>query len=183
MSAPRHRLVLRYAIPILIFAVIAVFFRIGLELEPSNIESPLIGKTAPEFSLPGLVDPDRQVGTDDLAGRYALLNVWATWCVECRHEHEFLVTLADSGFPIYGLNWKDERATALRWLDTLGNPYVASAFDSEGDVAIDYGVYGAPETFLLAPDLTILTKRLGAMTPEVWSRQFLPAIESHRAGQ
>ena len=175
--------VIRFAIPVIVFTVIALFFLRGLDLNPGAIDSPLIGTEAPAFSLPGLINPEAPVGTADIAGQYALLNVWATWCVECRHEHDFLLSLARSGMPILGLNWKDDRAAALRWLETLGDPYIASAYDFEGDVAIDYGVYGAPETFLLAPDLTILHKRLGAMTPEVWQAEFLPAIERHRGGR
>ena len=170
----------RYAVPIVAFTILAGFFLRGLSLNPGLIESPLIGKPAPEFSLPALTNPSLQVGTKDLAGQIALLNVWATWCVECRHEHDFLLQLARSGMPIYGLNWKDERDLALEWLATLGNPYVASAVDAVGDVAIDYGVYGAPETFLIGPDLTILEKHLGPLTPAIWERKFVPVIEAQR---
>jgi len=172
----------RYAVPLVAFAILAGFFLRGLSLNPGYIESPLIGKPAPEFSLPGLLDPSVEVGTQDLEGQIALLNVWATWCVECRHEHDFLLQLARSGMPIYGLNWKDERDKALERLTTLGNPYVASAVDSIGDVAIDYGVYGAPETFLIGPDLMILEKHLGPLTSEIWQRKFVPVIEAEREG-
>lgn len=177
MSDPgtRH---LRYAIPAVLLAVLAGFFVRGLQLDPSVIESPLLCKPAPEFSLPALSDSSRLVGSQDFAGRLVLLNVWATWCVECRHEHAYLLELARSGMPIFGLNWKDDRAKALDWLDQLGNPYVASAFDEIGDVAIDYGVYGAPETFLISPDRTIIAKHLGPLTPAIWSAKFLPAIDA-----
>jgi cytochrome c biogenesis protein CcmG/thiol:disulfide interchange protein DsbE len=167
---------LRYAIPLILLAVLVAFFQRGLFLDPTSVESPLICQTAPEFSLPDLENPSRQVSQQDLGGRMTLLNVWATWCVECRHEHEFLIELARSGVPIYGLNWKDERDKALAWLDQLGDPYVASAFDDVGDVAIDYGVYGAPETFLVGPDLTILAKHLGPMTPAIWEDKFMPVL-------
>jgi cytochrome c biogenesis protein CcmG/thiol:disulfide interchange protein DsbE len=166
----------RYAVPGLLLAVLAAFFYRGLYLNPGYIESPLICQPAPEFILPDLKDTSAQIGTRDISGRMALLNVWATWCIECLHEHDFLLELARSGVPIYGLNWKDDRAKALTWLDQLGDPYVASAFDDVGDVAIDYGVYGAPETFLIGPDLTILEKHLGPLTPAVWAAKFEPAI-------
>ena len=168
----------RYAVPAILLLVLAYFFQRGLQLNPAAIESPLICKEAPNFTLPDLIEPSRQVARQSLGGRMALLNVWATWCIECRHEHEFLLELARSGFPIYGLNWKDDRALALTWLEDLGNPYVASAFDYVGDVAIDYGVYGAPETFLIGPDLTILEKHLGPLTPQVWADKFVPAMEA-----
>jgi cytochrome c biogenesis protein CcmG/thiol:disulfide interchange protein DsbE len=107
-----------------------------------------------------------------------LLNVWGTWCVECRYEHPFLVELArSSAIPIYGLNLKDDRDSALHWLATLGDPYVESAVDADGGVAVDWGVYGAPETFLLSRDGTVLHKQIGVLTRELWQRDFLPLIE------
>jgi cytochrome c biogenesis protein CcmG/thiol:disulfide interchange protein DsbE len=167
----------RYAIPVAIFAVIGAFFFRGLSLDPSTVPSPLIGKPAPAFSLPGLVDPSRSVTSDDLKGRVSLLNVWATWCIECRHEHPFLVELSRStGIPIYGLNLKDDRATALQWLATLGDPYVESAFDADGGVGVDWGVYAAPETFLIGRDGTVLHKHISPLTREIWQRDFVPRI-------
>ena len=167
----------RYAVPVIALFVLGAFFYRGLHLNPGYVESPLIGRTAPAFSLPDLERPTLSVGTADMAGKMSLLNVWATWCVECRHEHDFLLSLAEAGIPIYGLNWKDDRDAALEWLDVLGNPYVASARDVIGDVAIDYGVYGAPETFLLGPDLTILQKHLGPLTPSIWEAKFASLID------
>jgi cytochrome c biogenesis protein CcmG/thiol:disulfide interchange protein DsbE len=167
----------RYAIPAVLLLVLGGFFLRGLNLNPGYIESALIGKPAPAFSLPDLESPSEFIATADMAGQYSLLNVWATWCVECRREHGFLLELAQSGIPIYGLNWKDERPAALNWLDVLGDPYVASAVDYSGDVGIDYGVYGAPETFLIGPDLTILQKHLGPLSPQIWESKFVPLIE------
>lgn len=167
----------RYLIPISVFAVLAAFFARGLNLNPRYVPSPLIGKPAPEFELPQLKNPEIVVGTQDLTGNVALLNVWATWCVGCRQEHGFLVELAETNdLPIYGLNWKDNRPTAMSWLSSLGDPYVASAFDELGEVAIDWGVYGAPETFLLARDGTVLYKHIAPLTREVWTTEFLPRI-------
>lgn len=172
----------RFGVPFVLFALLAGFLFRGLYLTPSLIESPLIGKTAPAFSLPALDDPAEQIGTSDFGDRYVLLNVWGTWCIECRREHGYLMDLADNGVTIFGLNWKDERSAALEWLKVLGNPYTAIATDDVGDVAIDYGVYGAPETFLIGPDKKILAKQTGVMTPEVWNSEFLPLIESGREG-
>jgi cytochrome c biogenesis protein CcmG, thiol:disulfide interchange protein DsbE len=168
----------RYFIPVALFAVLATFFYRGLYLNPSRITSPLIGKPMPQFTLPTVTDAGKMVGSSDLQGKVSLLNVWGTWCVECRHEHAFLLELArQSGVPIYGLNLKDDRQTAIEWLDRLGDPYVASAFDADGMVAIDWGVYGAPETFLIGPDGTVLFKHISPMTPAVWQRDFMPIIE------
>jgi cytochrome c biogenesis protein CcmG/thiol:disulfide interchange protein DsbE len=173
----------RYAIPVAILAVLAVFFARGLNLNPGYIPSPFIGKPAPEFSLPSLKDPAATVSSDVLQGEISLFNVWATWCVGCRQEHAFLNEIAQtSGVPIYGLNWKDDRGAALRWLDTLGDPYVVSAFDSEGNVAIDWGVYGAPETFLVDRDGTVLHKHIAPLTADVWRTQFLPIIQEKCGG-
>jgi cytochrome c biogenesis protein CcmG/thiol:disulfide interchange protein DsbE len=167
----------RYAIPLVLLAVIGVFFYRGLSLDPTYVPSTLIGKPMPEFSLPTLTDPQREIGSRDIAGKVALLNVWGTWCIECRHEHGFLIQLAKSGVPIYGLNLRDDRASALSWLATLGNPYVGSAFDDHGVVAVDWGVTAAPETFLIGRDGKVLFKHISPMTSQVWRRDFLPLIE------
>lgn len=167
----------RYAIPVVLLAVLGVFLSRGLTLNPTYVPSPLIGKPAPEFNLPALKDPGATVGSDVFEGQLSLLNVWATWCVGCRQEHGFLVELARSGgIPIYGLNWKDDRDTALQWLDRLGDPYVASAVDADGGVAIDWGVYGAPETFLIDTDGTVLYKHIAPLTAEIWRDRFVPII-------
>jgi cytochrome c biogenesis protein CcmG/thiol:disulfide interchange protein DsbE len=167
----------RYAIPLALVVVIGFFFWRGLGLNPSYVPSALIGKQIPEFSLPSLTDPDAAIGSHDIEGKVALLNVWGTWCVECRHEHGFLLQLSRQGVPIYGLNLKDDRASALGWLGTLGNPYVASAFDERGIVAVDWGVTAAPETFLIGRDGKVLYKYISPLTPQVWRADFLPLIK------
>jgi len=167
----------RYLIPVILLAVLAAFFYRGLWLNPGYIPSPLVGKPAPEFNLPALEDPSAEVGTEDLAGKVALFNIWATWCVGCRQEHGFLLELSRSEtVPIYGLNWRDERAEALAWLERLGNPYRASAYDYEGQVAVEWGAYGAPETFLIDRDGTVLHKHVGPLTASHWRDDFLPII-------
>jgi cytochrome c biogenesis protein CcmG, thiol:disulfide interchange protein DsbE len=166
----------------MIFAAIGVFFFRGLSLHPEYVPSPLVGKPVPKFSLPTLADPDATITSDSLQGKVALVNVWGTWCIECRHEHSFLLELARAGVPIYGLNLRDERASAMSWLATLGNPYVASGFDPQGVAVIDWGVTAAPETFLVGRDGTILHKHISPLTPQVWRRDFLPLIEEQCRG-
>jgi cytochrome c biogenesis protein CcmG, thiol:disulfide interchange protein DsbE len=166
-----------YGIPIAIFIVIGVTFYKGLEFNPTYIPSPLLGRPAPVYETPTLEDPAKTTGTDDFLGQVSLVNVWATWCSGCRQEHGFLTELARQGrVPIYGVNWRDDRISALDWLNTLGNPYVASAFDADGSVAIDWGVYGAPQTFLVGPDGTVLYKHIAPLTPQVWQREFVPRL-------
>lgn len=173
----------RFLLPLLVFAALIAFFVIGLERDPSRVPSPLIGRPAPEFELPSLTDPERTVSLADMKGQVTLLNVWATWCVGCRQEHALLLEIAKSGeAPLIGLDWKDDREAALAWLENLGNPYSAVAFDETGRVAIDWGVYGAPETFLVDADGIVLYKHLSPLTPEVWAHEFLPRIRAARDG-
>jgi cytochrome c biogenesis protein CcmG/thiol:disulfide interchange protein DsbE len=169
----------RYAAPLAIFAVIAAFFFVGLRLNPNEVPSALVGKPVPVFSLPSVTDPQSVLSNETLAGQVSLVNVWGTWCVECRHEHGFLVELARAGLPIYGLNVRDDRGAAIEWLQTLGNPYVSSGFDPENEVAVDWGVTGAPETFLVGRDGTILHKHISPLTPRIWQRDFLPLLRDH----
>lgn len=167
----------RFLLPAAAFAVLVGFFVIGLQRDPGNIPSPLIGKAAPAFSLESLGDPAWRVGSADFAGRPWLLNVWATWCVGCRDEHAALLTIArENRVPIVGLNWQDDRALALRWLAQLGNPYASVAYDPDGRTAIDWGVYGAPETFLIDAEGRVIRKHVGPMTLDVWRRDFLPLL-------
>ena len=167
----------RFLIPAGILAVLVGFFIVGLQKDPGEIRSPLIGKAAPVFELESLADPARNVGTTSFAGKTWLLNVWATWCGGCRQEHDTLLAIARDGrIPMIGLNWRDERALALRWLAQLGDPYDSVAFDPDGRVAIDWGVYGAPETFLIGADGKVLHKQIGPLTLEIWRRDFVPLL-------
>ena len=171
---------MKFLIPIAVFVALVAVFSFGLQSErdPSHVPSPLIGKPAPEFALPSLADPGLTVGTQDLRGKVSLLNVWATWCVGCRQEHDTLMQIASTyEIPIYGLNWKDNPLDKPRaWLRQLGNPYVVTAVDAIGDVAIDWGVYGAPETFLIDADGIVLHKHVGPLTLGIWEADFLPLI-------
>jgi cytochrome c biogenesis protein CcmG/thiol:disulfide interchange protein DsbE len=175
---------LRYLIPLGLFLVLVVFLAIGLGRDPHEVPSPLINKAAPTFRLRQLNDPSKTFSAEDMRGKVWVLNVWASWCVSCRDEHPLLIEYAKSGaVPIYGLNWKDKREDALGWLNELGDPYVLSAADLEGRVAIDYGVYGAPETYLIDQNGVIRYKHIGPVTPDVWKDKFLPMVqELNRAG-
>ena len=168
---------LKFIVPFALFVLLAIFLFVGLNRDPSYVPSPLIGKPAPEFSLPSLQDASYPVSSKELLGQPWVLNVWGTWCGGCRQEHETLIAIARTKVvPIVGLNWKDDNALAQQWLRDLGNPYSVVAEDREGRVAIDWGVYGAPETFLVGADGTVLVKRIGPMTPEAWEKDFLPVI-------
>jgi cytochrome c biogenesis protein CcmG/thiol:disulfide interchange protein DsbE len=173
----------RFLAPIVIFGLLVAVFVVGLGKDPALVPSPLVGKPAPEFTLPRLDDPSQSLSRSDLLGKTSLVNVWGTWCAGCREEHDTLLALArDSGIPIYGINWKDDQQLAREWLATLGNPYVAVGVDQEGRTALDWGVYGAPETFLIGPDGTVLYKHIAPITLEVWREQFLPRITAVGTG-
>ncbi len=174
----------RFIAPLVIFALIILVLVSGLGQDPSRLPSPLIAKPAPVFELPSLMDPANTVGTADFDGAPAIVNVWATWCVGCRQEHGFLMELSKTGaIPIFGLNWRDNRSEAQRFLQQLGNPYVASAYDGDARVGIDWGVYGAPETFLIGADGTVLYKHLGPLNWALWEEHFVPLLESAGTSQ
>lgn len=170
----------RFAIPLVVFAALVVVFAIALQRSPekSVVPSALIGKEAPAFTLPDLMTPGSMVNSADYKGRWLLINVWGTWCPECYTEHPLLVDIAREGkVTVLGLNYKDDDDAARRWLAELGNPYAAIAIDKQGDTAIDYGVYGAPESFLVNPQGIIVHKVVGAVTPQRWRDNLLPLIE------
>jgi cytochrome c biogenesis protein CcmG/thiol:disulfide interchange protein DsbE len=172
----------RYLLPVAVLLGLVVFFYLSLGRDMQTLPSPLIGKPAPQFELPSLEDPAQLISNRELAGRMYLLNVWGSWCVGCRQEHDTLVEIARRGdIPILGLNWKDEREAAQHWLRSLGDPYIASAFDDEGRVAIDWGVYGAPETFLVDAAGQIIHKQIGPLDLQIWERDFAPRIRSGRS--
>ena len=174
----------KYFLPLIIFGLLFMVLTIGMGdiregKNVSDLPSPLIDKPAPQFELPSLTDPSMTVSTSDFSGRPVILNVWATWCVGCRQEHEFLLELSESGtIPVYGLNWRDNGPEAQRWLQQLGDPSVDTAFDEDGRVGIDWGVYGAPETFLIGPDGTVLYRHLGPLNWDWWQERFIPLLES-----
>ena len=168
----------KYIVPLIIFVSLGLLLAYGLKLDPRRIPSPLIGKPLPAFSLTTVADPARKVSRDDLRGRVYLLSVWASWCVACREEHPLLNELTSrKAVTIIGLNYKDQREDALRWLGALGNPYEVSLSDQDGRLGIDLGVYGVPETFLIDKQGVIRYKQIGPMTPEVWEQKLAPLIK------
>ena len=174
----------RFLVPAGVFLIFIGIFVVGLTKDPSRIPSPLVNNPAPEFALPSLQDAAVQVGSANYAGQIVLVNIWATWCPGCRQEHDFLVELANEGIiPIFGLNWRDNRPDALQWLQVLGDPYIASAFDVDGRVGIDWGAYGAPETFLVDASGIVIHKHIAPLTREIWERDFIPLIAQQAATQ
>ncbi len=168
---------MRFLIPLVVFIVMVGFLAIGLTLDPREVPSPFIGKPAPAFTLPQVADANKTLSPADFKGQVALVNVWASWCVSCRQEHPVLLELARRKLvPIYGLNYKDERQDALGWLDQFGDPYTASAFDADGRVGINWGVYGVPETFVIDRQGIIRHKHTGPVTPEALETTLLPLI-------
>lgn len=163
--------------PLAVFVIILIFLGIGLTKDPHLVPSPLINKSMPEFSLPHLKQPQQLLSSSDLRGQAVLLNVWASWCVACRSEHPLLMDLAKSGrAPIYGLNYKDQREDALRWLNYYGDPYLISVQDQDGRVGIDFGVYGVPETFVIDKDGVIRYKQIGPVTEEILNTVIMPMM-------
>lgn len=171
----------RFLIPLALFLVLVGFLAVGLNRDPHEVPSPLVGKAAPAFMLPLLGDaasPTTQVfAPRDMLGKVWLLNVWASWCVSCREENGVLLDFAKSGIaPLIGLDYKDTNVEAQRWLAEGGNPYVLSAVDADGRVGIDYGVYGVPETYVIDKAGTIRFKQIGPVTPAVLQTKIVPLI-------
>ena len=170
-----------YLFPLGIFLALAALLFYGLRLDPRLVPSPLVGKPAPAFELESLTEPGKSISSDILKGRMSLVNVWASWCPSCRQEHAELVRIArETDVQMIGFNWKDERPAALEMLSRFGNPYVLSVYDPENQVGIDWGVYGAPETFVVDADGVIRHKRIGPIDRKVWQEEIVPVIEQFR---
>jgi cytochrome c biogenesis protein CcmG/thiol:disulfide interchange protein DsbE len=170
----------RFFIPLAVFGLLVVVFAVALKRAPEKqfVQSAMVGKPAPEFTLPNLLETGATVNSTAFKGQWYLLNVWGTWCVECRAEHQALLDIQREGkVNLVGLNYKDEDNQAREWLKELGNPYAVVAVDKEGRAAIDYGVYGAPESFLVNSEGIIVHKVVGAVTADTWRKTMLPLIE------
>jgi cytochrome c biogenesis protein CcmG/thiol:disulfide interchange protein DsbE len=164
-------------LPIAIFAALVGLLAVGLTLNPREVPSPLVGKPAPDFQLPLLNDPQRSFSPKDMAGKVWMFNVWASWCVTCREEHPVISEFAKSGLvPVIGLDYKDKRDEAFQYLTKLGNPYQLSAYDPQGRVGIDYGVYGTPETYVIDKQGVIRYKRIGPLTPDIIRNKIIPLV-------
>lgn len=174
-------------IPLLVVAGLVLAFWLGMQRDPNVLPSTLVGKPAPAFNLPDLHDPDRRITEDIFRGEVSLLNVWGTWCPGCHQEHPLLMDFArNTDVPVYGLDWniygaeRDERQAALEWLERLGNPYRAVAYDATGRVGTDYGVYGAPETFVIDAEGVIRHRHVGVLTPDTLYGEILPLVQRLR---
>ena len=168
------------SIPILCFALLVIFLWRGLHLEPRKLPSTQIGKELPPFKLKSLND-ESPFTPESMKGKIVLLNVFASWCAACMDEQSFLMHLSRGAIPLYGLNYKDDKNNALNWLEEWGNPYQAIGEDKRGQVAIDLGVYGAPETFLIDKKGIIRYRHVGILDEKVWAKEFLPIIKQLEA--
>ncbi|MGB3611274.1 MAG: DsbE family thiol:disulfide interchange protein [Cellvibrio sp.] len=167
-------------IPLIVFAVLALLFWRGLSLDPNAMPSALIDKPIPAFHLPTLEDTDRLVDQEIFKGKVSLLNVWATWCPTCYAEHGFLVTLAEQGIPIFGVNYKDDVPAAQKWLKELHNPYVLSVVDADGRLGVNLGVFGAPETYVVDKEGVIRYKHIGVVDEKVWTQTLQPLMAKYQ---
>jgi cytochrome c biogenesis protein CcmG/thiol:disulfide interchange protein DsbE len=167
-----------FLIPLAAFFALAAILARGLRLDPHEVPSPLINKPAPAFALARLDDAAKTIRLEDMRGKVWMLNVWASWCVSCREEHPLLLAFSKKHLvPIYGLDYKDQRADASQWLSRFGNPYDASLFDAEGRTGIDFGVYGVPETFIIDQAGVIRMKHIGPLTEDVLATKIEPFLE------
>ena len=167
----------KFIIPLLLFVVLVGFLAVGLNRDPREVPSPLINKLAPAFNVPQLADQGKSFSPESMKGQVWILNVWASWCVACREEHPVLVELGRSQIaPLIGLDYKDRREDAMMMLARQGNPYVLSAFDGDGRVGLNYGVYGVPETYVMDKAGVIRFKQIGPITTDVLEKTIYPLI-------
>ena len=165
------------------FVALVVLLAVGLTLNPREVPSPLIGKPAPAFELPLLHAPERTFTQKDMLGKVWVMNVWASWCPPCLVEHPVVTALAKSGLaPVIGMNYKDAREDALPWLRRNGDPFQFSVYDEKGRIAMDYGVYGVPETYVIDAKGVIRFKHIGPLTPEVQAKKIEPLIKDLSRG-
>ena len=168
-------------LPVVVAVAFGLFLYSGLGKDPKALDSALIGKPVPVFELTDLASPDRKLTGEVFQGQVSLLNVWGTWCPSCRDEHEDLMWLAEEkGIPIIGLNYKDNRDAALRWLRDLGNPYQQNLFDPQGTLGFDLGVYGAPETYVVDREGIVRFRHVGVVNPQVWEEKLAPVFRQYQ---
>jgi cytochrome c biogenesis protein CcmG/thiol:disulfide interchange protein DsbE len=170
-----------FLLPVIAFLALVAAFALGLRHDPSLVPSPLLGKPVPVFDLPPVTAGGSGLSSENLKGRVFLVNVFASWCVACREEHAILMQIAKSGLvSIAGLDYKDKPADAAHWLAALGNPYARTGADILGRAAIDWGVYGVPESFVVDPRGIIVDKEIGPISPEILERKIAPLIAQLR---
>ena len=155
-------------VPLVVFAILSLFLLKGLDRDPTELPSALVGEPFPTFTLPSLSDNQQLLTERDIDSKVVLVNVWATWCFACRIEHPMLNQLAAEGVNIIGLNYKDKNDQALQWLEQKGNPYLFNIVDAQGSLGFDLGVTGAPETYLVDASGTIRYRRVGVVDQRVW---------------
>jgi cytochrome c biogenesis protein CcmG/thiol:disulfide interchange protein DsbE len=175
----------RFLVPLGCFVLLVVVLAVGINhsSETGVLKSPLVGHQIPDWELPLLTDPARQLGSRELKGQWYVLNFWGTWCYACRAEHPTLLAAQrEARVQIIGIDWRDENADALEWLSRLGNPYTQVLTDHAGDTAIDLGIAKAPESFLVNPQGIIVYKETGVITPESWRREFLSRLPAAANG-
>ncbi len=165
-----------FILPAVLFLALALMFLAGLGRDPALVPSALIGKPMPSFTLPALLDAKASLASSDLKGKVVLINVFASWCVPCREEHPLLMRLAKEGVELYGIDYKDSAEDARTWLANLGDPYKRIGADREGRVAIDWGVYGVPETFVVDRGGTIRYKNVGPLSADTIAGTILPLM-------
>ena len=164
-------------LPFVLFAGFAVSLAFGLKNDPSLIPSVILDRPTPDFALSGLSDDEVGFKHDDLIGQVSLINVWASWCGVCGIEHPKLMRLSrDQTVPLYGIDWKDPPINGRQWLERYGNPYTLTGSDENGRLALDLGVTGAPETFVIDKTGRIRYKHIGAITDEVWNEKLAPML-------
>jgi cytochrome c biogenesis protein CcmG/thiol:disulfide interchange protein DsbE len=172
----------KFWLPLVIFIGLVALLLFGLTQDPREVPSPLVDHPIPTFDLPDLQNPNKRITDQDLRGQVVLFNVWASWCYACRAEHEMLMHLAqNSTIKLIGLNWKDQRTDALAVLENTGNPYAMIGYDPDNDVGIDWGVYGAPETFIIDRQGMIRHKHIGPIDQRVWDETLQPLINTINA--
>lgn len=170
---------MRFLLPLGIFVLLVILLAFGLTQDPKKVPSPLIDKPAPAFTLPRLHNPSATFSPGDFKGKVWVLNVWASWCVSCRAEHEFITKLSKLKLvDVVGLDYKDDPADGRRWLQQFGNPYHLSVIDADGRVGIDWGVYGVPETFIIGKDGLIKHKHIGPVNEQSLRDEIVPMIQS-----
>ncbi|MEJ5988474.1 DsbE family thiol:disulfide interchange protein [Ramlibacter sp. PS3R-8] len=170
---------MRFMLPFAVFIGLAIVLALGLTRDPKVLPSALIEKPAPAIDLPLLHDPQQRLQIGALRGKVWVLNVWASWCAPCREELPVLAEFSrKDGVALYGLNYKDQDDAARTWLQRHGNPYLASASDSDGRIGIDYGVYGVPETFVIDQTGLVRFRHAGPLTADIWRSQLMPVVRS-----
>jgi len=168
-------------LPLVVAIILGVVLFAGIGKDPTKLDSVLIGKQVPAFSLRNLIKPESNLDESLFRGEVTLLNVWGTWCPTCRAEHDDLMRIArDKKIAIIGLNYKDNRDDALVWLDELGDPYRTIIYDPKGTLGFDLGVYGAPETFVIDASGVVRYRHVGEINNEVWEKVLLPEINEAR---